>query len=121
MTGRFYVAVVQAVLIFGSDTWVLTPHFEKSLEGFHHRAVQRMSGMGPKCQQYGTWVYTPIGAVLATVGLEDIGVSIARCQNTVAQYIATHPIMEFCLAAERSRYCAYPGYGGSSLLWISWG
>ena len=36
MTGRFYVVVVQAVLIFGSDRWVLTPWFEKSLEGFHH-------------------------------------------------------------------------------------
>ena len=23
--GRFYVAVVQAVLLFGSETWVLTP------------------------------------------------------------------------------------------------
>ena len=69
-------AVVQAVFIFGSKTWVLTPHFEKSLEGFHHLALQRMSGMGPKFQQYGTWVYTPIRVVLATVGLEDIGVSI---------------------------------------------
>ena len=25
MTGRFYVAVVQAVLLFGSEMWVLTP------------------------------------------------------------------------------------------------
>ena len=69
--------MVQAVLIFGSGTWVLTPRFEKSLEGFHHRMVRRMAGMGPKLQQYGTWVYTPIGAVLATVGLEEIGVYIA--------------------------------------------
>ena len=29
MTGRFSVAVVQAVLIFGSDTWVLTPRLDK--------------------------------------------------------------------------------------------
>ena len=60
-----------------------------------------MAGMVPKRQQDGTWVYTPIGSVLEMVGLEDIGVSIARRQNTVAQYIATHTIMEFCLAAER--------------------
>ena len=39
MTGRFYVVVVQAVLIFGSETWVLTPRFEKYLEGFHHGSV----------------------------------------------------------------------------------
>ena len=29
--GVFYVAVVQAVLLFGSETWVLTPRLEKSV------------------------------------------------------------------------------------------
>ena len=57
--------------------------------------------MVPKFQQDDTWVYTPIGAVLEMVGLEDIRVYIARFQNTVTEYIATCLIMEFCLAAER--------------------
>ena len=34
--GRFYVAVMQAVILFGSETWVLTPQLEKDLIGFHH-------------------------------------------------------------------------------------
>ena len=38
---------------------------------------------------------------MAIVGLEDIGVYIARRYNTVAQYIATRPMMDLCLAAER--------------------
>ena len=46
--GRFYVAVVQAVLLFSSETWVTTPRLEKSLKGFHHRAVRQMAGMVPK-------------------------------------------------------------------------
>ena len=57
-------AVVQAVLLFGSKTWVLTPRLDKSLEEFHHRAAQQMVGMGPKHQQDGTWVYPLIGVVL---------------------------------------------------------
>ena len=32
---KFYVAVVQAVLLFFSETWLLTPRLDKSLEGFH--------------------------------------------------------------------------------------
>ena len=32
-------------------------------------------------------------------GLETIETYIARCHNTIAQYIATHPILERCLAA----------------------
>ena len=56
MEGRFYVAVVQAVLMFGSKALVLTPHMEKALKRFHRRAARRMSGMVPKLQQYWTWV-----------------------------------------------------------------
>ena len=41
-------AVVQAVILFGSELWVVTPHMEKALKGFHHRAVWWMTGMGPK-------------------------------------------------------------------------
>ena len=64
--------------------WVLTPHLDKSLEGFHHRAAQRMAGLGPKLQRDGTWVYPPIGAALAMVGLEEIGAYITHLQNTAA-------------------------------------
>ena len=36
--GRLYVSVVQVVILFGSETWVLTPPLEKALVGFHHRS-----------------------------------------------------------------------------------
>ena len=87
-------AVVQEVILLGSETWVMTPHPEKSLKGFHLREVRRMAGMGPKRQRDGTCVYPPIGAALATVVLDEIGVYIARCHKMVAQYIATRPIMD---------------------------
>ena len=60
-----------------------------------------MESMGPANKQDGTWVYPPIGAALETVGMDDIEVYIAWLQNTITQYIATRPIMELCLAAER--------------------
>ena len=56
--------------------------------------------MVPKRHPDGTWVYPPIGAALAMVVLVDIGVYIARRQNTIPQYIATRPIMELCLVEE---------------------
>ena len=61
--------MVQLVILFGSETWFMTPCLEKALEGFHHRVVWRMAGMVPKRQLYGTWVYPPIGVALATVEL----------------------------------------------------
>ena len=99
--GRFCVAVVQAVLLFGSEIWFLTLRLYKALAGFHHRAARRMAGMVPKRHPDGTWVYPPIVAALEMVGLEEIRESIALRQNKVAQYIATCPIMVFFLTADR--------------------
>ena len=36
--------VVQAVLLFGAETWVITPRIEKALESFMHRAARRITG-----------------------------------------------------------------------------
>ena len=99
--GIFYVAVVQLVLLFGSETWILIPRLQKYLEGFNHRVARQMTGMGPKRQWYGTWVYPPIGAALEIGVLKDIGLYAARLQNTVAQYIANFSIMDLFPAAER--------------------
>ena len=82
--GKLYMVVVQEVIIFESETWVMILWLEKSLEGFHHWAVRRMAGMGPKLQWGGTWVYSLIGAVLEMVVLQEIGVYISRLQNMVA-------------------------------------
>ena len=98
---RLYVAVVHAVLLFGSETWVLAPWLEKGIEGFCHRGVRRMAGMVPKRQWDETYVYPHIGSALAMVELEDIGVYIAHRQRTVVHYIATPPIMDLCLEEER--------------------
>jgi hypothetical protein len=45
--GVFYKATVQAVLLFGSETWKLSPSSLKSLEGFHVRAARCMAGKMP--------------------------------------------------------------------------
>ena len=67
--GRFYVEVVQAVILFELETWVVTPQLDKALAGFHHHVVWRMAGMGPEHQLDSTWVYPKIGAVAGNGGI----------------------------------------------------
>ncbi len=43
IAAKFYKAVVQAVLLYGSETWVLLTTALASLEGFHIRAAYRMA------------------------------------------------------------------------------
>ena len=42
VSGHFFKAVVQAVLLSGVETWVLIPRMERSLISFQHRIAQRL-------------------------------------------------------------------------------
>ena len=55
---QIYLAVVQLVMIYGSKTWVMTPHIGRVLGGFHHRVVLRLTGRRPRRGRDGVWVYT---------------------------------------------------------------
>ena len=43
-----YIAVVQAVLLYGRKIWVVTDAMMTVLEGFNHRFVRRTMGMTVK-------------------------------------------------------------------------
>ena len=55
MSGIFYKAVAQVVLIFGVETWVLAPRMERALDSFQHRVAQRITGRQPRRQGDGSW------------------------------------------------------------------
>eukprot|EP00978_Attheya_sp_CCMP212_P003779 scaffold8023_cov54-Attheya_sp.AAC.7 len=44
VSGMFYKAVVQSILLFGSETWVMTNPMLKALESFHRWVDRRISG-----------------------------------------------------------------------------
>ncbi len=67
--GVFYKATIQAVLLFGSETWNLAPSGLKCLEGFHLRAAWQMSDKRPMKRLDGTWRYPNSEQVLQEVGL----------------------------------------------------
>ena len=43
--GEMYKAVAQLVLLYGSDSWVVTGEMLKVREEFHHRAVRQITGL----------------------------------------------------------------------------
>ena len=85
--GVFYKATIQAVLLFGSETWNLAPSGLACLEGFHLWAAWQMSGRGPKKLPDGTWRYPNSEAVLREVGLQTICHYIGVRQQHVANFI----------------------------------
>ena len=55
--GDFFKAVVQTVLLFGSETWVMIPLVGRSLGIFQHRFTRQVKGRNPKRRVDGIWYY----------------------------------------------------------------
>ena len=96
VSGHFYKAVAQAVFLFGAEAWVLTPSMERDLYSFQNRVARRITRRQPRRRGDGSWAYPPLEEAMGEAGFEGIRKSVTRRQKTVAQYIATRPIMELC-------------------------
>jgi len=100
----FYKATVQAVLLFGSETWNLTPTAMKRLEGFHIWAAYRMARVNkPRRSPTNKWTYPSLEDVLDEVGMHTIAEYIAVRRQTIMAFIVNWPIFSFCVAGERRR------------------
>ena len=67
----YYQAVVASVLLYGSESWVVSPSTLRELEGFHVEAARRLTGMRSR-KVKGEWVYPHSADVLATAHLQPI-------------------------------------------------
>lgn len=97
---------MQAVLLFGSETWTLSPASLKSLEGFHIRAACCMVGMQPTWNPDGTWKYpSSKDDVLKAEDLKTIGhyIGVCRERETIARFIVDQPLFALCLDGGRRR------------------
>ena len=91
--------MVQQVLLFGAETWVVTPRMERGLSGFIHGAARRMTGRQARRGRNSAWHYPSLEGAMRESVLTKIRKSIANRQNTVAQYIATRPLLDLCEGA----------------------
>ena len=57
ISGAFFKAVVQQVLLFGAETWVVTPCMEQALSGFLHGAARRLTGRQARRGKNSAWHY----------------------------------------------------------------
>ena len=55
ISGSFSKALVQQVLLFGAETWLVTPNMERALSGFLHGATRRLTWRQARRENYGEW------------------------------------------------------------------
>jgi hypothetical protein len=80
MMGKFYLAVVQSALLYGSKTWVLSKRMKGMLEGFHNRCARQMRRqfIRPDPENEGEWIAPPVAATLVAGGLLPLMTYIAK-------------------------------------------
>ena len=74
---------------------------KRVLGGFYNRVANRLTGRQPWKWRDGGWVYPPMEYVIVEAGFQEVKTFVYCHQNTVAQYIATRPIMDLCLAEKQ--------------------
>ena len=104
VSAKFYKAIVQSVLLYGSETWVLSPAVLARLEGFHTRAAYRMAKENvPRRGINQQWAYPPTDKVLEKCGMHTIQHYIDVRRETIAKYVVGRSIHAECLGADRKR------------------
>jgi hypothetical protein len=106
----FYLAVVQAILLYGSETWVLSPKSRQRLEAFHHRCARHMAHQHIRRLPNNTWIYPSSIDILNICGLLPISVYIEqRKQHLLNHYVEPHSsFYRFCVDSYNIRSNHHP-------------
>ena len=86
-SGQIYLAVVQLIILYGSETWVMTPRIGRVLGKFYHRMAHRLTGRQPRQGRDRVWVYPLLEDVMSEAGLQEVETYVYLQQNTVSQFI----------------------------------
>ena len=83
---KFYITIVQAVLLYGADSWVVTKRDMNKLRSFHHRAIQYITGRHIRKHDEDRWEYPEHQELLKECQLLPIEEYVERRRGTLRAY-----------------------------------
>jgi len=97
--GRFYVAAIHAILLYGAETWTLTNRQIKLLKTFHNHCARRIACQHIRRLPSGEWITPSTKDVLKAVKIHPIQTYIQRQRKAIRLYAEQLPIFQQCLMA----------------------
>lgn len=85
--GKFYLAVVQSVLLYGAESWVISNRDMLRLRSFHRRAVRYMNNDHIRKVGEGQWETPDHSQLELNCGLFSIETYIERKRGTLRKYL----------------------------------
>ena len=83
VSGFFFKAMVQAVLIFGSETWTVTPRMGRDLGGFQDQVARRLTDLIPQQKTDEKREYNLVAAAREEAGFQTTEEYIRQQNNMV--------------------------------------
>ena len=105
ITENFWNVLVQSVLVlYGSESQVLTDSLIHKLEAFHHGVARRITGTKARfCRVTSMWSAPPIEEVLEQASMFPMREYLNQRETKTIEYVATRPIYhEATTTARRS-------------------
>jgi hypothetical protein len=94
-----YRAVIQAVLLYGAESWAMTNTMVKRLQSFHNRCARYITGQHIRQNADETWTCPPTKEVLERAGLLPIQEYVTKRRSTIKVYSENLEIYKKCIVS----------------------
>ena len=99
--GTFYKTIIQTLLLYGSETWVINNTNLQKLKSFHNKCARQMCKNNIRYDpEKDVWHHPKTENVLKQCGLLPIEHYIQQRRNTLNHYIKARPIYSKCIASK---------------------
>ena len=113
ISSKFYRAVIQAVILFVAETWVLLDPMEQRIEGVCVGFLRQVTKLKGKRLNDGLWRKVSANKVLQEVGKQPLQICLDRRHAIVTEWVALQPIFDVCV-----RDMGYEGGGKLQVAWL---
>ena len=96
-----YKAVVKAVILYGSEIWVVKESIMTVLYGFHHKVARRIMGMTARRGNSMEWEWASVDAALEVTGIWTIREYVRMRKAKITEYVAGRKFYELCTGTEK--------------------
>ena len=110
--GKFYLVIVQSVLLYGADSWVITARNMGKLQSFHNRVLRHITGEHIR-KQVDKWYYPNHADLMSKTKLLPIEKYIERRRGTLRRYLHINRRELLQEAEAVGRHC----YDPNKVLW----
>jgi hypothetical protein len=103
ISAMFYKATIQTILLYGSETWVITSDILQVLRSFHHSVARRLTGRYPyQLPDSNDWIYPSIKTTLNIAGMHTMEDYLKMRRSYLETYAKSTPTLQNCMNALRS-------------------